>query len=203
MLVFSLVYLNSKANFISTGILTLPFETLEFWSYPSTLDFWSYFYTDQYSDLLLPNSGSLALLLSTLVFWSYPSKWWNSGPISISIGIIIWSFQTLVFYPCLFNSWNSDLILPDIGILANFFNHCNSELLLPNTGVFILYLCTLVLSSYRSRRWNSSPISISTRTSILFFEKLEFWCYPFKPWNSESSPICINIRILISCYQTF
>ena len=138
------------------------------------------------SDLILPHwiSGPIFIHISILIFffqtvefWPYFYLHWFSDlilPISISIGIIISSFQTLEFYPCLFNSWNSDLILPDIGILANFFNHCNSELLLPNTGVFILYLCTLVLSSYRSKRWNSSPISISTRTSILFFEKLEF-----------------------------
>ena len=206
MLVFFLVYLNSKANFISTEILTLPFQTLEFWSYPSTLDFWSYFYTHQFSDLLLPNSGILPLFLSTLVFWCYPSKWWNSGPFSISIGIIILSFQTLEFLSYPSKQWNSSPVCLIVGILIlsfqilvfwpNCFNHCNSELL-PNTGILVLYLYTLVFSCYPSKRGNSSLISMSNRISILSFQTLEFWSYPFKPWNS--CPNCINIRLLISC----
>ena len=156
-----------------------------------TVEFWPYFYLHWFSDLIL-------------------SKWWNSGPISISIGIIILSFQTLELLSYPSKHWNSIPVCLIVGILIlSFqilvfwpicFDHCNSELLL-NTGIFMLYLCILVLSSYRSKRWNSSPISISIRISILFFETLEFWSYPFKPWNS--SPVCINIRILISCYQTF
>ena len=133
----------------NSGILALFLLTLDFWSYPSkvwnfgpifyicwisdlifpnnwiltlyfqTLVFWPYFYTDWFSDLILENGEILALPLCTLVFWCYHSKRFNSGPISISIGIIL-SFQTLEFQPCLNKHWNSDLILPNIAILALF-----------------------------------------------------------------------------------
>ena len=39
--------------------------------------------------------GIIFLFFQTLEFWSDPSKHWNSSPIFINIGILILSFQTL------------------------------------------------------------------------------------------------------------
>ena len=114
---------------IYTGILMLSFQTLEFWSY---------FYTRRFSDLLLQRGEILALFLYTLVFWSYPSKRWNSSPIFIPIGFLIFSFQTVEFWPY-------------------FCTHRFFDLLLPNSGILASFVKALELLSYTSKHWNCSP----------------------------------------------
>ena len=106
----------------NTGIVILFFQTLELWRYSHK---------------------------HCLKVWSYPHKHWNSAPILINSGILILSFQTfksdliltnfgivdfivtlgwivapffrtLVLWSYPYKYWNSDLIVPNIGILALF-----------------------------------------------------------------------------------
>ena len=121
-------YNPSTANIV---ILVLSLYTLEFLSYPftanveilaqsfQTLEFWSYFYKHGSCHLFLPNTWILALFLYFLAVGSYPSKHWDT--ISISIGIMILSLETLEFWLYFYIHWNSYLPLADnIGILSLF-----------------------------------------------------------------------------------
>ena len=116
-------YWNFDLILPNTGMLLLSFQSLEFWSYTSkhwnsavilrnlgilgllinfgiltlsfqTLEFWAYFYTYRFSYPILSNSGILALFVLALELLSYPCK-----------------------------HCNSDVILPNTGILPNFFKH--------------------------------------------------------------------------------
>ena len=103
-----------------TGVLTLFFQTLEFWLYPSnywnsqpilsnteivililqTLEFLAYYSKHVNLDYIVPNIGILTLSFQTLEFWLYPSTDWNSDFIFLKIGILTYLFQTLEFWPC-------------------------------------------------------------------------------------------------------
>ena len=107
-------------------ILILSFKTLEFWPYP---------YKHWNSDLILPNSGILALFLWALEFWSYPSKHWNSCPIFMNIGILALFYQTLEL------SYSS--------------KHCNTDPIFKNIGILALPSQTLEFWSYSFKDWNS------------------------------------------------
>ena len=89
--------------------LTLSFETLELWSYPSK---------HCNSDLILPNIGIAVLSFQTLEFWFYLSKHYNSYGILPNTGILTISNQTLTVWPYPFKHWNCVLFLPNIGILT-------------------------------------------------------------------------------------
>ena len=54
----------------------------------------------------------------TLDFLPYPSKHWNSDLTLPNTGILTLSFQTLYFWSSPFKHWNSGLILSNIGMLA-------------------------------------------------------------------------------------
>ena len=113
----------SSLIFINIGILSISFETLEFWPFflqtfellsnPSTnWNFWPYFFTDWNFHLILPNIWILALFLKTLEFLSYPSI--------ANIEILALSFQTMEFWPIIYAHWFLELILQNTGILALF-----------------------------------------------------------------------------------
>ena len=140
-------------------ILVLLLYVLEMWTYPSKhwssgllfFQLWNsdlilpntgflvLLYTHRFSELLLLNCEILALVVYTLVFWCYHSKLWNSGRISISIGISILFFPTLQFLPYFCKHWNSDLILLKVGKLG-------------------LLSCTLAFWSYPSKHGNCGQI---------------------------------------------
>ena len=165
--------------FINIGILILSFQTLHFYPYLYThwnsylihLKVWilPYFYAHWNSYLILPprtlefcpifiNIGILiypskhcksGTFLYTLVSLSDLSKHWNSGCISISVGIMILLIQILEFWPCFYKHWNSHLILPNTGNLALFLMHI---------GFLILSFLTLEFWSYFCKHWNSHLI---------------------------------------------
>ena len=125
-----------------------------------TVEFWPNFYTLWLSDLILQNIEILAVFLQALELWSYPCKRWNSGSISIHIGILILPLQIiLVFYPYFCRHRNSDLILPNIGIQ-------NSIIV-----ILALFFQTLEFLSH----------SFTANIEILApsFEKCEFWLFVF------------------------
>ena len=120
-------------------VLTISFQTLQFWPYPSK--HWN-------SHLILPNIGILTLSFQTLEFPPYPSN----------TGIPILSFQTLEFPPHPSKHGNSNLILQNIGILTLFFQtlefspypskHWNSNLIHPNIGIPNLTFQTFLKSKH-------------------------------------------------------
>lgn len=98
---------NRGSIVINIVLLTLSFLALEFWPFlykhckafliVPNIGILNHFYEHCNSHLSLSPFGILALLLWTLTFWFYPYRHWNSG---------------------LFDRhWNSDLIIPNIGIL--------------------------------------------------------------------------------------
>ena len=101
------------------------------------------------------------------------SKLWNSGRISISIGISIFFFPTLQFLPYFCQHRNFDLILLKVGTLG-FLIYWLSDLILPNMGIVARFIKTGIL--------------------ILFFKTFEFWCFFCKRWNSDL--ILSNFSIL-------
>ena len=138
-------YSNSGAIVIRIGNLILSFQTLEFWpSFFSALEFWSY-----------PSKH----WISGPFFIHIGSKLWNSGRISISIGISILFFPTLQFLPYFCKHWNSDLILLKVGTLGllsytlafwsypskrgncgQIYKDWNSDLILQNIWILVLFL---------------------------------------------------------------
>ena len=89
-----------------------------------------------------------------MVFCSYPSKLWNSGPISISIGIVILSFQTLEFLSYPSNQWNSSPICLIVRILILSF-----QILV----FWYWYFLTIAILNF-------------------FLQTLEFWSYIYTHW---------------------
>ena len=88
-------------------VVTISFQTLEIWPYPSK---------HCNSDHILPNIGIPTLSFQTLEFPPHPSKHGNSNLILPNIGILTLFFQTLEFSPYPSKHWNSNLIHPNIGI---------------------------------------------------------------------------------------
>ena len=116
-------------------------------------------------------------------FWSYPSKQWNSGPISVSIGILILSLQTLEFLPYFYKHWH---FFQTLELLSYSSKHCNTDPIFKtlefwlcplNTGILILFFQSLQF-------WHYGPILINIGTAILFFQSSEFWSYLTKHCNS-------------------
>ena len=123
---------DSDPIFIHIGILTSSFETKEFWPY---------LYTHLSSDLIVLTLELWSYLL-TLVFWSYPlKKPWDSGPISLNIGIMMLSLRTLDFLPYFYR--NSDRILPNIGIRILTFQTMQSGPSSIRIRIMILFFQTL------------------------------------------------------------
>ena len=116
----------------SVGILTLSFQTLEFWPCLYMYKHWNY-------DLIIFSFQTLEswsyLFLFTLELLSYPSKHWNPGP-------IIYLYYTLEFSPHPLKHWNFAPIV--------FYNHWNSGPILTNMGMFIF--------SFHWKHWNSGSI---------------------------------------------
>ena len=129
----------SSPIFTNIGILTISFQTLEFWPF--------FFYKHWNSYLIHPQIGISGPIFYSLEFSPHPSEHLNSGPILTNTGILMLSFhckqwnffintgiltlffQTLEFLYFPSKHWNSgptfntllfDLILQDIGILALF-----------------------------------------------------------------------------------
>ena len=105
---------NSGLIFAHSGIPILSFQTLEFWLYFytlilsfKTLGFWPYFYKHWKYDLILANTGFLALFLYTLEFVILSFQRLVFLPIFISIGILIFFLQTLEFSSYPSKQWNS------------------------------------------------------------------------------------------------
>ena len=134
------------------GILALSLHTLEFLSYSfETLEFWPYFCTHWH------------------YFWSHPSKYCNSGLIFIPIEIVILSFGTLEIWPYFVTHWNFDLIVPNIGILANFYKHWTSYLILPlQTEILALSFQTLEFFLIIYTHWVSDLILQNIRYYRIF-----------------------------------
>ena len=121
--------------------------------------------------------------------WSYPWKRWNSGPIfvhirililsmqipiSISIVILMWFFQTMEFWPQFYKDWNNNLILPNIRILALFLYTLEFW---PNIE---FWRCSykhrgIPMLSFYCNHWNCRPSS---------FHTFKFWPYLCTQWNS-------------------
>ena len=105
-------YWNSDLMLPNIRIVTLFFQTLEFWSY-------------------LPNIGILAssflTIIRMLIF-----TWTNFGIVTLSFQLIpinlimTLSLQTLELWPYLFKYWNSDLFLPKLW--PDPFKHWNAAL---------------------------------------------------------------------------
>ena len=94
---------------------------------------------------------------------------WDSGPF----------LKTLEFlsYPSPANT----------AILPYFYKHWNSQLILPNTGILLLFIHIgfvirsfqiLEFSSHPFKRWNSSPIFINTLILTLSYQRFKFLFYP-------------------------
>ena len=60
----------------------------------------------------------------------------------VNIGILILSFLALEFWPYFCKDCNSDLILPNILILAYFNKYWNYNFILLYIGILALFLCT-------------------------------------------------------------
>ena len=150
---------DSDPIFIHIGILTSSFETKEFWPY---------LYTHLSSDLIVLTLELWSYLL-ILVFWSYPlKKPWDSGPISLNIGIMMLSLRTLDFLPYFYR--NSDLILPNIGIRILTFQAIQSGPSSIRIGIMILFFQTLEFWSCFYTHWNFD----------LMLRNIEFWAYSYK-----------------------
>ena len=177
---------NSYLDLLTIEILALSLYTLEFLSYPLkhwisgpifipirfcdlnlkkawdsspiVLNHWSY-------DVILANTGILALFLYTLEFLFYRFKQWNSGPNSLSIWILILPLQTMEFWPyCIFiqigiltssfetlvfccysyEHWNSYLVLAlqSLKFWPYFNRYLNSHLIHSPVGILVLFFYT-------------------------------------------------------------
>ena len=168
--------------FLQTGIFSSFFRAFEFW--PSSYKHWNSY---------------LILSLETLKLWPYPSKQWNygpifiytskywdSGPISISIGIMILCFQRMKFEPSFYKHLNSDLILPNTGILILSFETFEFWPYILHMKILMSSFQTLEIWPYFYKHWNSCV--------ILWLQKLEFWPYLYAHWNSYL--ILPNVGIL-------
>ena len=150
---------DSDPIFIHIGILTSSFETKEFWPY---------LYTHLSSDLIVVKLELWSYLL-ILVFWSYPlKKPWDSGPISLNIGIMMLSLRTLDFLPYFYR--NSDRILPNIGIRILTFQTIQSGPSSIRIRIMILFFQTLEFWSCFYTHWNFD----------LLLRNIEFWPYSYK-----------------------
>ena len=173
---------NSGPVVPNMGILTLSFETLEFWSYPSKHWNSSPYYSKHW-------------YLS-----SYSSKHWSSDLILRNIGILMLSLQTLELCPCPCTPWNSSRVLWNIITFISFSKH-------RNYGLFFYKLW--ISRSYPSKHWNS-PLSFQTLqiwshlfnigVSTLSFKRIEFLPYPSKHWHSAL--ILLKIIILALSFET-
>ena len=150
---------DSDPIFIHIGILTSSFETKEFWPY---------LYTHLSADLIVLTLELWSYLL-TLVFWSYPlKKPWDSGPVSLNIGIMMLSLRTLDFL--LYFYRNSDLILPNIGKRILTFQTIQSGPSSIRIGIMILFFQTLEFWSCFYTHWNFD----------LMPRNIELWPYSYK-----------------------
>ena len=61
--------------------------------------------------------------------------------------------------------------------------HWNSDLILPNTGILTLSFQTLEFWPYYSKHWHCDLILLNIGILTLYFQTLEFWPYPSKHWN--------------------
>ena len=165
---------DSDPIFIHIGILTSSFETKEFWPY---------LYTHLSSDLIVLKLELWSYLL-ILVLGSYPlKKPWDSGPISLNIGIMMLSLRTLDFLPYFYR--NSDRILPNIGIRILTFQTMQSGpssiririMILFFQTIPALFLWTKEFPSYPSRHWNSGPIFVHIGFLMLSFKTMGPWPY--------------------------
>ena len=174
-------------------ILALCLCTLEFWPHPSK--HWNpvailiiiailnlFFHCNNWkSDLILQNFAILALSLYTFKSFSYPFEHWNSGPILLHTGIWILSFWTLHFYfwkhwnsGPFYQHWNSYLIHPHFGILAQYFTDWNFQAILPKIWIQALFLQTLEFLSY--------PFTVNIVILTLSFQTMEFWPIIYTHW---------------------
>ena len=172
---------NSGPFFVHIGILSSSFKTLQFSPY---------LYTHWNPNLILLSNGILALFCYILEFGSHPYKHWTSSLIFIT--------------------WNSHLILPNVGILAPFYKHWNShwihsyfgilalffadwnfQLILPSIWILALFLQTLEFLSY--------PFTGNIKILALSFQTMEFWPNIYIHWFSDlnSGPISISIGIML------
>ena len=119
------------------------------------------------SPFILPNTGIIALSLCTLVFSSYSSKYWDSGLICLSIGIMMLIFQTLECCPIFLNIEILNLSFQTLEFWP-FFIHI---------GSVIRSFQTLEFSSHPLKRWNSGPIFINILILTLSFQRWEFLFY--------------------------
>ena len=150
---------DSDPIFIHIGILTSSFDTKEFWPY---------LYTHLSSDLIVLTLELWSYLL-ILVFWSYPlKKPWDSGPISLNIGIMMLSLRTLDFLPYFYR--NSDRILSNIGIRILTFQTIQSGPSSIRIRIMILFFQTLEFWSCFYTHWNFD----------LLLRNIEFRPYSFK-----------------------
>ena len=150
---------DSDPIFIYIGILTSSFDTKEFWPY---------LYTHLSSDLIVLTLELWSYLL-ILVFWSYPlKKPWDSGPISLNIGIMMLSLRTLDFLPYFYR--NSDRILSNIGIRILTFQTIQSGPSSIRIRIMILFFQTLEFWSCFYTHWNFD----------LLLRNIEFRPYSYK-----------------------
>ena len=95
-------------------------------------------------------------------------KPWDSGPVSLNIGIMMFSLRTLDFLPYFYR--NSDLILPNIGIRILTFQAIQSGPSSIRIGIMILFFQTLEFWSCFYTHWNFD----------LMLRNIEFWAYSYK-----------------------
>ena len=129
--------------------------------------------------------GILILYVYRLVFSSHPFRRCNSGPFSLSIGIMILLIQTLGLLSCpsTANIKTVALSFQALEFWPHFYKHCNAHLIAPNTGILAVFLYTLAFLSYPSNRWNFGPTFIHV-FFILPVKTLRFSPYFFKHWKS-------------------
>ena len=126
----------SSASTTNIEIVALSFQALELLPY---------FYKHCNSHLIALNTGILAVFFYTLACLSYPSKRWNFGPTFMHIDFFL-------SYPS--KPLDSRPISVSIGILILSFQTWNSGRIPISTGVMILFNQTLEFSPYFYTYWN-------------------------------------------------
>ena len=119
------------------------------------------------------NVRILRVILPNIGILRLSLHYWNSDLILPIIGILTLCFQTLELSHYSSKHWNSDLILPNTGILASCFQTIIRMLIFTWTNFGILTLSFQLI-----------PINLILTLSL---QTLELWPDPFKHWNAALS----------------